>query len=149
MDCLTTSQDLLKSENKKNINGFSILEIVASSLIVCFVAVGISFNIANSLVLSVNNNEVVKANNLAKAYIKDQELKWLLQKDYDKAIPVTVDSTYTDSDTFTVNTNTQNLATNDSNQTIIRRLVVSYKNKKGELLSSIFYDFNRPGSLAR
>lgn len=139
-------QDLLSKKNTKK--GFSIIEIAISMVMISILAVALSLNMYNSLFISVKNNDIVKANNLTKAYIKEQELNWLMQFNYDKGDLVAVDSTYTDNGRFDVTVSSTNLQRNSSNIVILRRVVISYRNQKNELLSNVFYDFSRPAALA-
>lgn len=140
-------QDLLNK--RKSHKGMTLLELTISMVIFGILVISINLPLSTGLYLSVDDNNIVKANNIAKTYIKDLENNWKIQLAYDNAELIEVDSTYTDNGKYTVNITSEDIQTNEDGIVVIRRVGVNYKNKEGKTLTDIFYDFNRPGSTAK
>jgi len=136
-------QDLLNKKNRSQ-KGFTLLEIAMSMVIFGIIVVMLSLPMYTGLSLLVGDSNIVRANNLAKAYIKDLDNKWKIQSTFDDAELVELDAFYTDNNKYVVNVGVENIHTDENSVVIIRRVKVIYKNQDGELLTDIFYDFKRP-----
>jgi len=137
----------MSNKNNKSRKGFTLVEIAMSMVIFGVVVIMLSLPVYTGLNLLVDDSSIVKANNLAKAYIRDLEDKWKIQMNYDTAELIEVDSAYTNNGKYTVNVAVEDIQTDEDNIVIVRRIKVTYKNQKEEVLTDIFYDFNRPDAM--
>ena len=60
----------------KNSKGISLLEIMVSILFFSLIALSLSHTLTASLTLTAHDNNIVKANNLAKLYLEDVAKAW-------------------------------------------------------------------------
>lgn len=140
-------QDLLNNNGKlRATDGYTLIEIAVSILIFSIVVLSLSLPFCSSMALSVKDQSIVSAANLARLYFKNTEINWQLQSNYDLGILPAVSATYNNGNAYNVTASTQNLATNSSGNIMIRRVDITYKDLHGNLLGDFFTDFNRPGS---
>jgi len=130
------------SNNKK---GFSLMEILIAMFIFGIIAMGLALPFQESITLTSKNTNVANANNLARLYLKDTELIWQNQLDFDtETVPELTDK-YTESGLYTVNITIENLATNKDGIFILKRINIIYSDKNQNQLINIFMDYSRPG----
>jgi prepilin-type N-terminal cleavage/methylation domain-containing protein len=130
------------SNNKK---GFSLMEILIAMFIFGIIAMGLALPFQESITLTSKNTAVANANNLARLYLKDTELIWQNQLDFDnQTVPELIDK-YTENGLYTVNLTIENLATNKDDIFILKRINIIYSDKNQNQLINIFMDYSRPG----
>jgi prepilin-type N-terminal cleavage/methylation domain-containing protein len=151
-------QDLFSKffKNKKHSKGYTLIEIMVSMLIFGIVTVSLSLPICQSVYLTVNNEGIVKANNLARLYLKNTEILWKTIGNYDRnVLPDSGNSSvaagqhnitstaYTDDNNYEVKAYIENLSSNDLGVTVVKRVRIVYKDTNGKNLADIYMDYDR------
>ncbi len=134
------------SQLNKNKKGITLLEIMIAVVFFGIIAVGLSLPVSRSLYLTADNKNINVANSLAKSYLNSLQEKWQLIDDFDQGQLVDVDNTYTDNGKFTVTVSSQDLETDSDGTVLIKRVNITYKDGKNDILCNIFYDYSRPVS---
>lgn len=142
-------QDFYDKVYKKNNPGYTLLEIAIAILFFSITVVCLSLPISQSIGLSASEQNMVNANNLAKVYLKNIELNWQFQANYDIGELPQINSNYTDNGKYTVTVTQQNLAQNSNGIVILRRLNIKYKDNRNNTLADLFVDINRPESVIK
>ena len=137
-------QDIFNAKRCKK--GYTLLEIMVAMLFFGIVALALCLPFYRSISLSVKDQDLVNANNLARLYLNDVKIGWNLQSDYDKGNLPTVDSTYTNNGVYTSTVTSTNMATDANGNVILRRIIVNYKDKSKNTLVELYSDYDRPGS---
>lgn len=136
--------------------GYTLVEILISMLIFGIVTISLSLPVCQSIYLTVNNENIVKANNLARLYLKDTEVLWSSIADYDLSVLPDSDneqgqvgshtvsnSAYTDDGTFQANVILQDLKTDNSGIVIVKRVRIVYQDMDGKNLADVYMDYDR------
>jgi type II secretory pathway pseudopilin PulG len=139
-------QPMRRTLTDKKSGGYTLLEVMIAIVFFGVVVLGLGLPVTESLNLSSEDQNIVSANNLARVYLKDVELSWLKQSDYDGGEILQISDKYTKNGYFDVNVNTDNIAFNDDGNVLVRRVNIKYTNDSGTCLADIFLDYNRPGS---
>lgn len=142
-------QDFCNQLSKKSNQGYTLLEIAVAILFFSITVVCLSLPIGQSISLSASEQNVVNANNLAKVYLKNIELNWQFQANYDVGALPQITSTYTDNGKYTVTVTQQNLAQNSNGIIILRRINIKYKDNRNNTIADLFVDINRPESVIK
>ncbi len=138
------------------VKGYTLVEILVSMLIFGIVTISLSLPVCESIYLTANNQNIVRANNLARLYLKDTEILWNTKSNYDGSILPDSDNSsvssgehdvtsteYTDDGVFEVKAYIQDLSTNDTGETVVRRVRIAFKDKDGKNLTDIYMDYDR------
>ncbi len=136
--------------------GYTLVEILISMLIFGIVTISLSLPVCQSIYLTVNNENIVKANNLARLYLKDTEVLWSSITDYDLSVLPDSDneqgqagshtvsnSAYTDDGNYKVIVDLQNLKNNDFGVAVVKRVRIVYQDMDGNNLADVYMDYDR------
>ena len=141
-------QDLLNKQNKKTQKytkpGYTLIEVIMAVVFFGIIALGIGIPFNESMMLSRNDQNIVDANNLARLYLKDTELKWLLQSDFDAGELPELTEKYTANGKYIVTVNQTDVASNTEGIPLVKRVNITYKDNLNTTLVDIFLDYNRP-----
>lgn len=132
---------------RKRREGYTLLEVVISILFFAIIAIGLSLPYCNSISLTVADRNINNSNNLARSYLKEVETEWQIQADFDTGILVEIDENYTENGKYTVNVDSQDIALDNDGIVLIRRINITYFDSAENVLSDIYYDYNRPGGV--
>ena len=135
-------QDISKRSKK----GYTLLEIMIAMLFFGVVALSLSLPFYRSISLSAKDQDIINANNLARLYLNNVDIGWNLQNNYDTGALPTINTVYTNNGAYTVTVTSTNLATDNTGNTSLRRIIVKFKDKYGNTLVDIYSDYDRPGS---
>lgn len=141
---------LIKNQNKKNaIKGYTLLEVLISTLILGVIALCLSHTLTSSLLLTNKDQDIITANNLARLYLKDVGIDWKQQMNFDQGTLPEVNSLYTDNNSYIVTASQSNIASDAQSIVILKRVQVVYQNQEGTTLVNVSLDYNRPGSFMK
>jgi|GEM_PF-2516044 len=135
-----------KKVENKSLKGYSLVELMLAMFFFAIIAVCLALPFSNSINLSVNDQDVVNANNLAKRYLKSVEIKWQFQPDYDAGSLPALTSEDKGDGRYSVGRSTQIIRKDSDDNVILRRVTIKYSNKSGQVLARLFSDFDRPGA---
>lgn len=133
--------------SSKKEKGYTLVEVAISILFFAIVALGLSLPFSNSVSLTVDNKNINAANNLARSYLKDTEANWSVQNNFDQGKLIQISNSYNNNSKYTVIVNSQNISTDNNGIVVVRRVNIKYKDNKGNILTDIYYDYNRPGGM--
>ncbi len=125
---------------------YTLLEVLISMAFFGIIALGLLVPFQESFILTGTNQNIVSANSLAKAYLKDTELKWLTPIEFDTGELPTITPKYTENNIYKVTTTKLDLEQNTTGIVILRRVNIKYKDSSNRLLVDLFFDFSRPGA---
>lgn len=142
-----TIQNKRKPEKLNAKRGFTLLEVVISIVFFAIISAGLVLPVSNSISLTVDNKNINASNNLARSYLQDLGSQWSSQSNFEAGELLQLTSTYTDNGKYTVDVNSEDLEINEDGLVLVRRVEIEYKDNKGNILSKIFLDYNRPGNM--
>lgn len=139
------SYNQIEIHKHKN-NGYTLVEIMLSITMLGVIALSLCNTFAGSMVLSNRDNDVITANNLARQYLNEVKVNWSTVDGFNQTAIPTVSSVYTNNSKYTVTTSSSILEYDTESDPILKRVKVTYKDKKDHTLIDISNDFNRPVS---
>jgi prepilin-type N-terminal cleavage/methylation domain-containing protein len=135
---------MFPERSNNNQKGYTLLEVLVSVLFFSVIALGLSYSFTNSMFLTSQDKDVIRAQNLARMYLSEVQSSWTQQVDYDGGVLPTVDSTYTDNGRYVVNATSTDMAQNDQGIVIVRQVKIIYENQSGFPMVDLYLDVDRP-----
>ena len=124
---------------------YTLIEIMISIMFFSIIAVSITLPFTKSISLSVKDQDIIDANNLARSYLRETELLWKQPLQFEQETLPVVDSKYTDNSRFSVVPDpVLDIATNSSGIVVLKRVRIKYQNSRGDYLADLYLDINKP-----
>jgi type II secretory pathway pseudopilin PulG len=146
-------QEYSKLRVKDKVNGYTLIEVFVSILFFAILALSLSHTFTNSLFLTQKEQDVVRANNAARHYLKQVGIEWRDETKFTNLTVPQVTELHTDNGRFFVDIQVETLETSSLSgtvQPILNRVSITYRYEDGgKKILDLYLDYpisvNLPG----